>query len=65
MVLGDFSEEALRRMDWSDLALQIAGQRGITARRLDYLTDPAFAGLYDPNPLMGSRPPGGGSGPSL
>lgn len=62
-VLGDFSEEELRRMDWEDLALQVSGQRGITARRLDYLRDEAFAGLFDPNPLMGGKPPGGSGGP--
>jgi Type IV secretory system Conjugative DNA transfer len=39
-------------------------RRGITARRLDYLLDPAFQGLYDPHPLLGSKPPGGGGGPA-
>ena len=63
-VLGDFSEEGLRQMDRSSLALQVSGRRGITARRLDYLLDPAFQGLYDPHPLLGSKPPGGGGGPA-
>lgn len=62
-VLGDFSEDELRRMDWGDLALQVAGERGYTARRLDYLIDPAFAGLFDPNPMLGGQVPGGQGGP--
>lgn len=63
-VLGDFSEEGLRQMDRSSLALQVSGRRGITARRLNYFLDPAFQGLYDPHPLLGSKPPGGGGGPA-
>lgn len=63
-VLGDFSEETLRQMDPANLALQISGKPGITARRLDYLSDPAFEGLFDPHPLMGGKPPGGGGGPA-
>ena len=55
-VLGDFSADGLRNMDGNHLALQIARQRGITARRLDYLCDPAFEGLFAPHPLMGGQP---------
>ncbi len=51
-------------MDRSSLALQVSGRRGITARRLNDLLDPAFQGLYDPHPLPGSKPPGGGGGPA-
>jgi type IV secretion system protein VirD4 len=58
-VLGDFSEEGLRQMEGASLALQVSGQRGTTVRRLDYLKDPAFSGLFDPHPLMGDRPLGG------
>lgn len=54
-VLGDFSEDTLRRLDRANIALQVAGQNGITARRLDYLTDPVFEGLYDPHPMLGGR----------
>lgn len=57
-VLGDFSEERLRQMDRSSLALQVSGRWGIAARRLDYILDPAFQGLYDPQPLPGTKPPG-------
>lgn len=56
-VLGDFTDESLRNMDPSLLALQIAGQRGTTQRRPDYLLDPAYAGLFDPHPLLGGKPP--------
>jgi type IV secretion system protein VirD4 len=31
--------------------LRIAGRRPVLARRADYRSDAAFAGLYDPNPL--------------
>ncbi len=51
-------------MDRSSLALQVSGRRGITARRLNDFLDPAFQGLYDPHPLPGSKPPGGGGGPA-
>ena len=64
-VLGDFSEDQLRNMDRAQIGLQIAGHRGITARRLDYLQDPAFAGLYDPHHMLGGKPPSGGGGPNL
>ncbi|MEZ5953028.1 MAG: type IV secretory system conjugative DNA transfer family protein [Hyphomonas sp.] len=63
-VLGDFSEDELRRMDRNHLALQVAGSRGITARRPDYLLDPMYQGLFDPHPMMKGRkpaPPGQGT----
>jgi type IV secretion system protein VirD4 len=56
-ILGDFSEDSLRRMSPADQVLQVTGHTGFVARRLDYLLDPAFQGLYDPHPMMGSRPP--------
>lgn len=55
-VLGDFSEDALLQLDPANLVLQISGERGVLARRLDYLTDPAFAGLFDPHPMLGGVP---------
>lgn len=60
-VLGDFSEDTLRKMDRANLALQIAGARGMTARRPDYLTDALFAGHFDPHPMLSMHavtPPG-------
>jgi type IV secretion system protein VirD4 len=55
-IMGDFSEEQLRNMDRSHLALQITGQTGFTARRPDYLTDPMFSGRFDSHPMLGHRP---------
>lgn len=54
-LMGDFSDDTLRRLDRAHLALQVAGQPGLTARRPDYLTDPVFEGRYRPHPLLGGR----------
>lgn len=54
-VLGDFSEDKLRKMDRSLMALQLAGAEGFVARRPDYLNDPMFSGLFDPNPMRTPR----------
>ena len=54
-VLGDFSEDTLRKMDRTHLALQMAGHRGLIARRPDYLTDALYKGLADPHPMLGKR----------
>ncbi len=54
-VLGDFSEDDLRRMDRAHVALQVAGAKGITALRPDYLLDPAYAGHFDAHPMLGHR----------
>ena len=54
-VLGDFGEDELRQMDRGHLALQMAGARGITARRPDYLMDDMFSGAFDPHPMLAKR----------
>lgn len=54
-VLGDFSEDELRKMDRAHLALQLAGATGVTARRPDYLTDDMFSGMADPHPMLAKR----------
>lgn len=54
-ILGDFSSEDLRAMDRQDAALQIAGRRGLSVQRPDYLTDPDFCGLFDPHPMLANR----------
>ena len=64
-VLGDFSEDELRNMDRAQIGLQISGHRGITARRMDYLNDPAFDGLFDPHHMLGGKPPSGSGGPGV
>jgi type IV secretion system protein VirD4 len=56
-ILGDFSEDSLRRMSPADQVLQVTGHIGFVTRRLDYLLDPAFEGMFDPHPMMGGRPP--------
>ena len=42
-------------MDRGHLALQMAGARGITARRPDYLMDEMFRGAFDPHPMLAKR----------
>lgn len=54
-ILGDFSEDTLRKMDRTHLALQMAGQQGLIARRPDYLLDPMYRGLFDPHPMLNGR----------
>lgn len=54
-VLGDFSEDELRKMARGHLALQMSGARGITARRPDYLIDGMFRGAFDPHPMLAKR----------
>jgi type IV secretion system protein VirD4 len=54
-VLGDFSEDTLRRLDPGELVLQLTGERGMIARRPDYLLDPEFQGHFDPHPLLAKR----------
>ena len=39
-------------------------QRDDPVPALTTFLDPAFQGLYDPHPLPGSKPPGGGCGPA-
>lgn len=50
-VLGDFSEDNLRKMDRALMALQLAGSEGFVARRPDYLNDEMFGGMFDKNPM--------------
>lgn len=40
-----------------EMVLQIAGDQAVVARLPNYLADPAFVGLFDPNPLHDSRRP--------
>ena len=42
-------------MDRTHLALQMAGQQGLIARRPDYLLDPMYRGLFDPHPMLNGR----------
>jgi type IV secretion system protein VirD4 len=49
-VLGDISAEALFAMQQDRIAVRIAGNQTVIARRLDYLTDRLFARTFDANP---------------
>lgn len=54
-VLGDISAETLFSMGPHELAVRRAGERTRRVTRLDYLTDPDFAGRADPNPMYAGR----------
>lgn len=47
------------RLEPGQMAVQIAGKPPMVAERLNYLTEPMFAGRFDPNPFysIGRRPP--------
>jgi type IV secretion system protein VirD4 len=49
-LLGDVSADTLFGMTRNQLAVRMAGEPTVIARRLDYLTDSQFAGKFDPNP---------------
>jgi type IV secretion system protein VirD4 len=49
-MLGDVSADTLFAMTGQQVAVHIAGQSTVIARRLDYLTDRLFAGKFDANP---------------
>lgn len=44
-------------LDEDEMIVQIAGDDAFLARRPDYLSDPAFAGKFDANPLYSDVPP--------
>jgi type IV secretion system protein VirD4 len=51
--------EALR-LDSDEMLLSVSGDEAVIAQKPNYLTDPAFQGLYAPNPFYresGERPP--------
>lgn len=58
-MLGDISAEALFAMTGEQLAVNVARQPTVIARRLDYLGDSLFAGRFDANPRY-HRPAGRG-----
>jgi type IV secretion system protein VirD4 len=49
-LLGDVSADTLYSMSRKQIAIRMAGQPTVIARRLDYLTDRLFAGTFDSNP---------------
>ena len=56
----DATPRELLYMDPSHSLLTLPGEGSVTCRRPDYLTDPAFTGLWDPNPFF--RPSGAEGG---
>jgi len=47
-------------LDYDEMLLSNAGDETVVAQRLNYMTDPIFKGLWDPNPLHGElsdKPP--------
>ncbi len=59
-LVGGFSGENLLDLEEHEMLLQIAGDQPVIARRPNYLNDPAFAELFDPNPMFES-----GDGPDI
>jgi type IV secretion system protein VirD4 len=52
----DMHPTELLRMKRTQQALLLPGEGPQTARRVDYLKDPQFRGLFDPNPRYARRP---------
>jgi type IV secretion system protein VirD4 len=50
-LFGDVGEAALIDMAQDEMAIGSAGRPTVLARKLDYLTDPMFAGRFDDNDL--------------
>jgi len=50
--LGDMSPEALNAMTRGELAIRTEGATTRIINRVDYLTDPLFAGRFDPHPMF-------------
>lgn len=50
--LGDMSPEALNAMTQDELAIRTVGAKTRIINRMDYLTDPLFAGRFDPHPMF-------------
>jgi type IV secretion system protein VirD4 len=50
--LGDMSPEALNAMTRGELAIRTEGVATRVINRVDYLTDPLFAGRFDPHPMF-------------
>ena len=51
-IVGFISGPAMLALDRDEMLLQIAGDEAVVARLPNYLTDPAFAGLFAKNPVF-------------
>ncbi|MEL6167778.1 MAG: type IV secretory system conjugative DNA transfer family protein [Pseudomonadota bacterium] len=53
-IVGFLSGQSLLDLEQGEMLLQIAGDEAVIAQLPHYLTDPAFAGKFDDNPLFDS-----------
>src|SRR5690606_20816379 len=51
-LLGFLSGPQMLDLEQEEMLLQIAGAETVIAKRPNYLTDPAFNGMFDENPLF-------------
>ncbi|WP_298845293.1 type IV secretory system conjugative DNA transfer family protein [uncultured Roseobacter sp.] len=51
-LVGFISGRQFLEMEQGEMLLQIAGDEAVVARLPNYLTDPVFAGQFDPNPFF-------------
>ncbi len=51
-LIGDIDADALRAMPRDRQAVSVASQKAFTCRLPDYLSDTAFRGHWDPNPMF-------------
>ncbi len=58
-LLGGIDPQALRKLPAGQQVTVMPGVDTQVSRRPDYLTDPVFAGRFDPNPLFSTAPDGG------
>lgn len=67
-LIGDIDADALRGLARDRQIIAASGEKAATARIADYLSDSAFDGLWDPNPMFESDAPapprGKGRGPA-
>lgn len=54
-LLGFISGPQMLDLEQEEMLLQIAGDEAVIAKRPNYLTDPAFAGMFDENPLFDKK----------
>ena len=56
-LIGDLDADKLRNMAKDRQVIAATSDKAISARLPDYLTDPAFAGLWDANPMFDAENP--------
>jgi type IV secretion system protein VirD4 len=53
-LIGDIDPDTLRNMASSRQVVAVSGTKAVSCRLADYLEDPPFKGLWDPNPMFES-----------